>query len=162
MSEQKRTPETTIATLDLGSNCLLTLTNKHLRGQILRLIKEDGKSPKTIKDQVDVLLSGIAGYTLEHEDNLAKRIGAVVKGALIAIGGGCVGANMATYGYWGIAIGALWALIGWFGNPDTYCFALNIMGSKTLIPVVHSYYEAAKEFIDKLRNAKIAYDEVNG
>lgn len=162
MNEQKRTPETTIATLDLGSSCLLTLTNKHLRGQILRLINEDGKSPKTIKDQVDVLLSGIAGYTLEHEDNAAKRIAAVILGILLAAGGIYVGSKMTTYGYWGIAAGALWALIGWFGNPDTYCFALNIMGSKTLIPVVHSYYEAAKDFIDKLRNAKIAYDEVNG
>lgn len=36
MSDQKKTPETTIATLDLGSNCLLTLTSKHLRGQILK------------------------------------------------------------------------------------------------------------------------------
>lgn len=52
------------------------------------------------------------------------------------------------------------ALFGWLGNPDTYCFALNIMGSKTMIPVVASKTQIVQEFITKLQNAKIAYDEM--
>ena len=160
MSDQK-VAEKTIEVLDLGKCCLLTLTNKHLRGQILRLIKEPGKSPKKIKDQVDVLLSGIAGYTLEHENNLAKRIGAALFGVIILIGSVYCWQNMGWESwYWGALVGALVALFGWLGNPDTYCFALNIMGSKTVIPVVASKTQIVQEFITKLQNAKIAYDEM--
>lgn len=154
-----RGPETTVDTLDLGHNCLLTLTSRHLRGQIMRIVKEEGKSPITIKDQIDVLLSGIAGYTLEHENNIAKRIVQVVVGISIAIAGIYIGSNMASWGFWGIGIGALWALIGWFGNPDVYCFVLNILGSKTMLPITVGQTEKVRQFIEKLQNAKIAYEE---
>lgn len=69
----EKTPETTIATLDLGSSCLLTLTNKHLRGQITKYVEVGrGKNGNPIvrlqKDSLDVLLSGIAGYSLDFQN----------------------------------------------------------------------------------------------
>ena len=164
---KENVPETTISTLNLGRNCLLTLTNKHLRGQILRLVEGRNNVRTTIKDQVDVLLSGIAGYSIEHVNKLAKRIAAVIFGILIA--GGCyyvdhyVNLNirgLENLSMWGGIAGAVVAIIGWLCNPDTYAFSLNIMGSNTLIPFVYSQTKVVQAFITKLQNAKIAYDEM--
>ena len=54
------TPETTIDTLDMGSLCLLTLTTRHIRGNVTKLMPNGAKQ----QDQIDVLLSGLAGYTV--------------------------------------------------------------------------------------------------
>lgn len=152
--------ERTIAELNMGSNCLLTLTSKHLRGQFLRLVEEKGATT-TIKDQIDVVLSGIAGYTIQHTDKSLSRIGKVVVGVLIAavsiwLSTKIIGAGLAVGG---IVVGALVGLIGWLSNPDEYVFAINVMGSQTLIPIAKSYNEAAQEFVTKLQNAKAEYDE---
>lgn len=55
-----KTPETTIDTLDMGSLCLLTLTTRHIRGNVTKLMPNGAKQ----QDQIDVLLSGLAGYTV--------------------------------------------------------------------------------------------------
>ena len=156
-------PERTLCVLNLGSNCLLTLTNKHLRGQILRVV--DGKSRKTIRDQVDVLLSGIAGYTIVHESNYAKRIASVILGIVVFFGYCLYGASRSliyqqSSVIFGLVIGAIVAVIGCLWNHDNYAFSLNIMGSNTMIPVVYSQTPEVQRFITKLQNAKIAYDEM--
>ena len=149
--------ETTIATLKLQKNCTLTLTNKHLRGQILRVV--DGKKKAVIKDQIDVLLSGIAGYSTKRESRLGSRIIAVVIGILIAFFGSAYnGGDFVPP----CVIGGLWAIIGWFANPDCYYFSLNIMGSATLMPIVKGKRADVHRFINKLLNAKIAYEEAKG
>lgn len=149
--------ETTIATLKLQKNCMLTLTNKHLRGQILRVV--DGKKKAVIKDQIDVLLSGIAGYSTKKESRLGSRIIAVVIGILIAFFGSAYnGGDFAPP----CVIGGLWAIIGWFANPDRYYFSLNIMGSATLMPIVKGKRADVHRFINELQNAKIAYEENRG
>lgn len=152
--------ERTIAELSMGSSCLLTLTSKHLRGQFLRLVQENGATT-TIKDQIDVVLSGIAGYTIQHTDKSSTRIGKVVVGVLIAAA--AIWLSTKIIGAWlavgGVIVGALVGLIGWLSNPDVYIFAINVMGSQTLIPIAKSYSNAAQEFVVKLQNAKAEYDE---
>ena len=174
MSEQKKTPETTIATLDLGATCLLTLTNKHLRGQVTKLVevgrdKQGNPIKKLQKDSLDVLLSGIAGYSLDHIDNAGARKASRIMGCLIAIGGLLAGifglANdieILGWGFVGIPVGVIMYLIGRKYPLDIWAFAINVMGGKNEIPVAAGQTEAVRDFITKLQNAKIAYDEANG
>ncbi len=151
----------TIAVLEMGSNCILTLTDKHLRGQFLRLVENRDHTQSTIKDQIDVLLNAVAGYSLIFVDKSYKRGMAVIIGSVIAIGGGwfCSSHELQSHMWLPIVVGILWGVIGWLMNPDSYIFQLNIMGSKTMIPVAKAYYTVVRDFINKLQNAKIAYEQ---
>ena len=172
MSDQKK-PETTIATLDLGANCLLTLTSKHLRGQVTKLVEvgrdKNGNPLKRLqKDSLDVLLNGIAGYSLDHIDNAGARKASRVLGWICAIGGlaagltGLINDNFLACGFILIPVGIIMYLIGRKFPMDVWAFAINVMGSKNEIPVTAGQSEAVRDFITKLQNAKIAYDEANG
>ena len=167
----QKVPERTIAVLNLGRRCLLTLTHKHLRGQILRLVDGHGLADgrTLIKDQVDILLSGIAGYTIEHKNNFFKRVvSAIIAGfTLYFMAKSFVPDFFASPKHdaniilgFNIAIGAIGAIIGWLCYPDRYAFSINIMGSYTLIPIVRSQSPVVQDFITKLQNAKIAYEEM--
>jgi len=167
----QKVPERTIAVLNLGRRCLLTLTNKHLRGQILRLVDGHGLADgrTLIKDQVDILLSGIAGYTIEHKNNFFKRVvSAIITGvAFFFIAKPFIpcffdspGKDAGLIFGINIAFAAIGAILGWLCYPDRYAFSINIMGSYTLIPIVRSQSPVVQDFITKLQNAKIAYEEM--
>lgn len=160
-STDRKLHDGTIAVLEMGSNCLLTLTDKHLRGQFLRLVVNRDHTQSTIKDQIDVLLNAVAGYSLIFVDKSYKRGMAVIGGSVIAIWGGwfCSSHELQSYMGLPIVVGILWGVIGWLMNPDSHIFQLNIMGSKTMIPVAKAYYTVVRDFINKLQNAKIAYDQ---
>lgn len=166
MSDTKK-PETTIATLDLGASCLLTLTNKHLRGQVTKFVevgrdKNGNPIKKLQKDSLDVLLNGIAGYSLDHYDMKGGRIANMVIGIVIAIAGAISGFAVHPGAFVALPIGILWFIYGRKNPKDVYAFAINVMGGKNEIPVAAGQTEAVRDFITKLQNAKIAYDEENG
>lgn len=85
MSDNKKMPETTIATLDMEGSGSLTLTNKHLRGQVLRVIRQGNMTLKQL-EQVDVLLSAVGGYSVIDIPMKIVRIIAVVVCTVVAIG----------------------------------------------------------------------------
>ena len=158
--------ETTIATLDLGESCLLTLTNKHLRGQVTKYVEvgrdKNGNPIKRLqKDSLDVLLSGIAGYSLDFQNMKGGRIVNMVTGILVALVGGYVGFEMISWGFAAIPVGILWFLLGLKFPKDIWAFSINVMGGKNQIPVAAGHTELVREFITKLQNAKIAYEEIN-
>lgn len=88
MSDNKKMPETTIATLDMEGSGSLTLTNKHLRGQVLRVIRQGNMTLKQL-EQVDVLLSAVGGYSVIDIPMKIVRIIAVVVCTVVAIGTWC-------------------------------------------------------------------------
>lgn len=152
--------ESVVAELNLGNYCSLTLTTKHLRGQFYRVVREDKSQKRTTRDQIDVLLNGVAGYSIEHIDKKAKRISWICGGVLIFILF-LIAAAEGTF-FAGLLIGGVVGFAGWKFNPDKYAFAVNVMGAQSLIPIKVVDLPVVQEFITKLQNAKIAYDEANG
>lgn len=150
----KKMPETTIATLDMEGSGSLTLTNKHLRGQVLRFIQQGNMKIKQ-QEQIDVLLSAIGGYSVIDIPMKGARITAVIfcsfAGAacwfispiitLLAIGVGIV----------------LWKMI-----RDQIVLQLNIMGGKFDVPFKTHLAPKVREFITQLQQAKTEYEEANG
>lgn len=164
MSE-KKAPETTIATLDMeGSGCL-TLTNKHLRGQVLRVIQQGNMKFKQ-QEQVDVLLSAVGGYSVIDIPMKIVRIIAVAVCTVVAIGTWpCyallaklfdISATMPIF-ITLLAIGG--GALAWFKIRDQVALQLNIMGGK--FDVVFKPYLAPKvrSFITQLQQAKTEYEE---
>lgn len=158
-------PEKTVATLDLGKNCLLTVTTRHLRGQVMRLLAEPGQPPRLIKDQIDVLLSGLAGYSVEENNMKVGRIILRVIGVLVALGGIgllCTGLGfLSSVGWTLLAIGIIQAIIAQWIPADKATFTINAMGSKVAIPVAFKQVEICRDFITKLQQAKTEYEEAN-
>lgn len=159
-----KTAETTVATLDLGQTCMLTLTNKHLRGQVTRYVEvgrtQSGQPIKKLqKDTLDVLLSGVAGYSLDFYDKKLQRIATMIAGVLVAVIGLVLGIKGTSELYWGLPVGVLMFLWGMKFPKDAWAFAINVMGGKNEIPVAAGHTELVREFITKLQNAKIAYEE---
>ena len=152
-----KTPETTIDTLDMGDLCLLTLTNRHLRGNITKLFPNGAKQ----KEQVDVLLSGLAGYTVAEVSRKMARIQCIVWGSLIGLSGIWFMDVSVGLGILCFVIGVLVALISRL-LKDIAVFELNVMGSKTGIPIRIKDADKVRAFITKIQNAKIAYEEENG
>ena len=168
MSEQKKKPETTVATLDLGQNCMLTLTTRHLRGQVLRIVMEPGQPPRKIQDQVDVLLSGLSGYSAEERNMRPSRIGTCIGGVICALLGillACcgdiafIGGTLASMGWILIPVGVVMAILSRWFPADRATFTLNVMGSKVAIPVACTQVQTCRDFITKLQQAKTEYEE---
>ena len=151
-----KTPETTIDTLDMGDLCLLTLTNRHIRGNVTKLLPNGAKQ----KDQIDVLLSGLAGYSVMEIPRKMARIQCVIWGIGIAIAGGFFFNMSAVIGIGAIAIGVLVILFSRM-IKDIAIFELNVMGSKTAIPITLKEADRVRSFITTIQNAKIAYEEAN-
>ena len=147
-------PETTIDTLDMGDLCLLTLTNRHLRGSVTKLFPNGVRQ----KDQIDVLLSGLAGYSVADISRKMLRVQCYIWGVVIGLGGYFI---TPVIGIVGMLIGA--GLI-FFARKirDIAVFELNVMGSKTAIPIKQKDADRVRAFITKIQNAKIAYEEANG
>ena len=170
MSEQKKKPETTVATLDLGQNCMLTLTTRHLRGQVLRFVMEPGQPPRKIQDQVDVLLSGLSGYSAEEQNMRASRIGTCIGGIICVVLGialACcgdiafIGSTLSFMGWIFIVVGVVGAILSKWFPADRATFTLNIMGSKVTIPVAYRQVQECRDFITKLQQAKTEYEEAS-
>ena len=170
MSNENKRPETTVATLDLGQNCLLTLTTRHLRGQVLRFVMEPGQPPRKIQDQVDVLLSGLSGYSAEEHNMRSSRmvmrimgIICVVFGMLLACCGGVavIGEMLAFLGWVLMPIGIVLAILSKWFPADRAMFTLNVMGSKVSIPVTCTQIQVCRDFITKLQQAKTEYEEAS-
>lgn len=149
-----KTPETTIDTLDMGSLCLLTLTTRHIRGNVTKLMPNGAKQ----QDQIDVLLSGLAGYTVTEISRKLLRIQGYVWGVGIAILGLYGFSFSWVVGLIGLAVGALVVYVS-SKFKDVALFELNVMGSKTAIPIRQKDVGRVREFIAKIQNAKIAYEE---
>lgn len=164
MIEQKKKPETTVKTLDLGQNCLLTLTTRHLRGQVLRIIEEPGQPPRQIKDQVDVLLSGLSGYSVEEINMSSIRIRSRIGGIGLSI----LGVLMLGFDVLPTFVGVIMLLIGIIKvilsmkyPEDRAIFTLNVMGSKIQIPVAYTQVKVCRNFITKLQETKTEYEEAS-
>ncbi len=164
MSE-KKAPETTIATLDMEGSGSLTLTNKHLRGQVLRVIRQGNMTLKQL-EQVDVLLSAVGGYSVIDIPMKIVRIIAVVVCTVVAIGTWFFYALLSNFiSATGpifitlLAIGG--GVLAWFKIRDQVALQLNIMGGK--FDVVFKPYLAPKvrSFITQLQQAKTEYEEAN-
>ncbi len=149
-----KTPETTIDTLDMGDLCNLTLTNRHLRGGVTKLFPNGVRQ----KDQIDVLLSGLAGYSVTDISRKMARIQGYVWGTVIALGGYFMDAVI---GVVGTLIGAAVILFVWKFIKDVAVFELNVMGNKTAIPIKLKDADRVRTFITKIQNAKIEYEEAN-
>ena len=171
MSENKKKPETTVETLDLGQNCLLTLTTRHLRGQVLRLVGEPGQPRRKIKEQVDVLLSGISGYHVEELNMKFVRIGVCIGGIIAAIvglflGTSCgdialIGEILSGFGWILLPTGVLLAVLSFWFPQDSAVFTINVMGSKIEIPVVAKHVSVCRNFINRMQEAKTEYEEAS-
>lgn len=164
MSEQKKKPETTVETLDLGQNCLLTLTTRHLRGQVLRVIQDPGQPPRQIKDQVDVLLSGLSGYSVEEFNMRSARIAQCIGGIIISILGillAMTSGVLATTGWIMLLVGIIMAIFSKWHPVNRAVFTLNVMGSKIQIPVAFKQVEVCRNFITKLQETKTEYEEAS-
>lgn len=85
----------------------------------------------------------------------------MVFGILFALVGCYVGFEMISWGFAAIPVGILWFLYGLKFPKDIWAFSINVMGGKNQIPVAEGHTELVREFITKLQNAKIAYDEGN-
>lgn len=168
MSDKKNTPETTIATLDMEGSGTLTITNKHLRGQVLRFVQEGNMKIKQ-QEQIDVLLSAVGGYSVIDVPMKIARIVAVVTCAVIGII--CWGLYallgklfdmsaampiLATL----VAVGA--GILSWLMIRDQVVLQLNIMGGKFNVPLKPHEAPKVREFITKLQQAKTEYEEANG
>jgi len=140
----------------MGDLCLLTLTNRHIRGNVTKLLPNGAKQ----KDQIDVLLSGLAGYSVMEIPRKMARIQCVIWGIGIAIAGGFFFNMSAVIGIGAIAIGVLVILFSRL-IKDIAIFELNVMGSKTAIPITLKEADRVRSFITKIQNAKIAYEEAN-
>ena len=165
MSDNKKMPESTIATLDMEGSGSLTLTNKHLRGQVLRIIQQ-GNMKIRQQEQIDVLLSAIGGYSVIDIPMKIARIIAVVVCALVGIGSWFFYALLAKLFDMSatmpifitlLAIGG--GALAWFKIRDQVALQLNIMGGK--FDVVFKPYLAPKvrSFITQLQQAKTEYEE---
>lgn len=166
MSE-KKAPETTIATLDMEGSGSLTLTNKHLRGQVLRVIQQGNMKLKQL-EQVDVLLSAVGGYSVIDIPMKIARIIAVAACTVFAIGTWFFYAllakvfDMSVTGPIFITLLAIGGgVLAWFKIRDQVALQLNIMGGK--FDVVFKPYLAPKvrSFITQLQQAKTEYEEAN-
>ena len=165
MSDNKKMPETTIATLDMEGSGSLTLTNKHLRGQVLRVIRQGNMTLKQL-EQVDVLLSAVGGYSVIDIPMKIVRIIAVVVCTVVAIGTWFFYALLSNFiSATGPIFITLLAIGGgafaWFKIHDQIALQLNIMGGK--FDVVFKPYLAPKvrSFITQLQQAKTEYEEAN-
>ena len=156
-------PEKTVATLDLGQNCLLTLTTRHLRGQVMRMMADPGQPPRLIKDQIDVLLSGLSGYSVEENNMKVARIVTRVIGVLFALAGIgilCSGLGFISFlGWIFMIVGIIQAVVAQWFPADKATFTINAMGSKVAIPVAFKQVEVCRGFITKLQQAKTEYEE---
>lgn len=147
----KKMPETTIATLDMEGSGSLTLTNKHLRGQVLRFIQQGVKQ----QEQIDVLLSAIGGYSVIDIPMKAARITAVT---VCTLAGGVCWFISPIITLLAIGVGiVLWKMI-----RDQIVLQLNIMGGKFNVPFKTHLAPKVREFITQLQQAKTEYEESNG
>ena len=159
-----KTPETTIDTLDMGDLCLLTLTNRHLRGQVTRVFPGGVKQ----KEQIDVLLNGLAGYSVVEVPMGKFRMMIAAVGVVIALGGWGLYAALGKLLDFSVATPIVATVIGaavvFLSRKikDQAAFELNVMGGKFSVPLKSHQVEKVRAFITKIQNAKIAYDEENG
>ena len=164
MSEQKKKPETTIATLDMAKSGQLTLTTKHLRGQVLKVISQPGGANVRQMEQVDVLLSALGGYSIVDIKLRMTRIIMRIIGTII----GVLGALCWTSDSFLSAIGMYPTLMGVavigisFLVRDQVAMELNIMGGKFAVPLLRNQAEKAREFLNQLQQAKTEYEESVG
>ena len=93
MSEQKKKPETTVATLDMAKSGQLTLTTKHLRGQVLKVIQQPGGAKIRQMEQIDVLLSALGGYSVVDIKLRMMRIVMRIIGTIVGILGALLWAS---------------------------------------------------------------------
>lgn len=149
-----KSPEMAIDTLDMGDMCQLTLTNRHLRGGVTKLFPNGVKQ----KEQIDVLLSGVAGYSVIEISRKWSRIIAFIFG-LFVCGVGVLVLGLEVF--CGISILLTGMILVWVSLKlsDIAIFELNVMGNKTPIPIRIQDVGMVREFITKLQNAKIAYEE---
>lgn len=161
----KKMPETTIATLDMEGSGSLTLTNKHLRGQVLRFIQQGVKQ----QEQIDVLLSAIGGYSVIDIPMKAARITAVVIFAGIGVGSWILYAllnklfNMSsTMPILVTLFSIVMGIVCWKTIRDQVVLQLNIMGGKFDVPFKTHLAPKVREFITQLQQAKTEYEESNG
>jgi len=158
-----KTPETTIDTLDMGDLCLLTLTNRHLRGQVTRVFPGGVKQ----KEQIDVLLNGLAGYSVVEVPMGKLRMMIAAIGVIIVLGGWGLYAALGKIFDFSVVTPIVATVIGaaaiFFSRKinDQAAFELNVMGGKFSIPLKLHQVEMVRAFINKIQNAKIAYDEDN-
>lgn len=152
-----KTPETAIDTLDMGDLCQLTLTNRHLRGGVTKIFPNGAKQ----KEQIDVLLSGLAGYSVTEISRKGSRIMSILSGILMC-GVGFFVCNLSVMV--GASICVTGGILVWVGlvTKDIAIFELNVMGNKTPIPIRIRDVARVREFLTKIQNAKIAYEEENG
>lgn len=164
----KKTPEVTIATLDMEGSGILTVTNKHLRGQVLRIIQQGNMKLKQ-QEQIDVLLSAIGGYSVVDVPMKIVRIIAVIICAAIGIGSWLIYALLAELFDMSAAMPIFATLIAvgmgficWKTIRDQIVLQLNIMGGKFDVPLKARLVPKVREFIAKLQQAKTEYEEANG
>ena len=162
MSEAKKT-ESTIATLDMARSGQLTLTTKHLRGQVLKVIEQPGGQKVRQMEQVDVLLSALGGYSVIDINMRWTRIITGFLGLVLAVAGVfCLGLSFL------FEIGMTCLLIGLIMIPasffirDQVAMELNIMGGKFAVPLKPNQAEKAREFLNQLQMAKTEYEESVG
>ena len=167
MSDKKST-ETTIATLDMEGSGTLTVTNKHLRGQVLRFVQQGNMKIKQ-QEQIDVLLSAIGGDSVIDVPMKIARIIAVVVCAAVGIGSWLLYALLAKLFDMSatMPILATLAAVGmgvlcWLTIRDQVVLQLNIMGGKFDVPLKAHVAPKVREFITKLQQAKTEYEEANG
>lgn len=163
-----KTPETTIATLDMQGSGTLTLTNRHLRGQVLRMVQQGNMQVKQM-EQIDVLLSNVAGYSIVDVPLKFARIIAVAVCALVGVGGWGLYAILGKLMDMSVVIpivvtllAACMAVVCLKTIKDAIGFELNIMGGKFMVPLKAPQKQAVQDFIVKLRDAKTVYEEENG
>lgn len=165
MSEQKKKPETTIATLDMVKSGHLTLTTKHLRGQVLKVIQQPGGAKIRQMEQIDVLLSALGGYSVVDIKLRMMRIVMRIIGTVIGILGALLWASdldfLSEIGMYPTLIG--FAIIGVsFLVRDQVAMELNIMGGRFAVPLLPNQAEKAREFLNQLQMAKTEYEESVG
>lgn len=164
----KKMPEHTIATLDMEGSGSLTLTNKHLRGQVLRFIQQGNMKIKQ-QEQIDVLLSAIGGYSVIDIPMKIARIIAVVIFAGIGVGSWILYALLNTLFNMSSTMPILVTLFSivmgivcWMMIRDQVVLQLNIMGGKFDVPFKTHLAPKVREFITQLQQAKTEYEESNG
>lgn len=163
MGEQKK-PETTIATLDMAKSGQLTLTTKHLRGQVLKVISQPGGAKVRQMEQIDVLLSALGGYSVVDIKLRMVRIMMRIIGCVIgALGVVCLssGGFLGDIGMY-LALVGVALFIGSFFVRDQVAMELNIMGGKFAVPLLPNQAEKAREFLSQLQMAKTEYEESVG
>ena len=164
MGEQKKV-ETTIATLDMAKSGQLTLTTKHLRGQVLKVIQQPGGAKVRQMEQIDVLLSALGGYSVVDIKLKVMRIIMRVIGCGIAVLGVLLWSSdlgfLSEIGMYPTLIG-----LGIFGVSflvkDQVAMELNIMGGRFAVPLLPNQAEKAREFLNQLQMAKTEYEESVG